>query len=113
MGFNLPISTGVVLTEITFLARLMCPAASDVLDHGFFYTRPVNPGDAEDDDYFHVRYTTDQPLLAFKSLLLQGLATFQWPPQSWVPAVDPYFSHQPQWHEQVPTGEAGGGSAKT
>jgi hypothetical protein len=76
-----------------------------VPDHAFLYTRPVNPDDAEDDDYFHVRYTTDQPLLAFKSLLLQGLATFQRPPQSWVPAVDLYFSHQPQWHEQKPTGE--------
>ena len=74
-----------------------------VPDHGFFYTRPVNPDDAEDDDYFHVRYTTDHPLLAFKSLLLQGLATFPRPPQSWVPAVDLYFSHQPQWYEQVPS----------
>lgn len=76
-------------------------------DHGFFYTRPVNADAAQEDDFFHVRYTTDHPLLAFKSLLLQGLATFERPPAFWVPAVDLYFSHQQQWREQVPTvGEA-------
>lgn len=74
-------------------------------EYGFFYTRPVDPNTAEDDDYFHVRYTTDHPLLAFKAVLLQGLATFKRPPESWVPAVDLYFSHAPQWHERVPATE--------
>lgn len=74
-------------------------------NHGFFYTRPVNPDEAEDSDYFHVRYTTDHPLLAFKSLLLQGLATYPRPPEAWVPAVDLYYSNQPQWSEQVPSAE--------
>ena len=76
-----------------------------VPDHGLFYTRPVDPDTAHQDDFFHVRYTTDHPMLAFKFLLLQGLATFERPPGHWVPAVDLYFSHQPQWLEQVPTSD--------
>lgn len=76
-----------------------------VPEHGFFYTRPVNTNTAQEDDYFHVKYTTDHPLLAFKSLLLHGLATFMRPEPSWVPALDLYFSHKPQWHERTPSGE--------
>jgi hypothetical protein len=76
-----------------------------VPEHGFFYTRPVDPKRAEDDDDFRVKYTTEHPLLAFKAKLLEGLATFQRPPESWVPAVDLYLSHEPQWHEQSPTSE--------
>ena len=72
-------------------------------EQGFFFTRPVDPDKAEEDDYFHVRYTTDHPLLAFKAVLLEGLANFRRPPEAWVPAVDLYFSHAPQWREQVPT----------
>lgn len=76
-----------------------------VPEHGFFYTRPVNPNTADEDDYFRIRYTTDRPLLAFWSTFLKGLATFRRPEQSWVPAIDLYFSHMPQWHEQVPVVE--------
>ena len=72
-------------------------------NHGFFYTRPVDVSTAADDDYFHVRYTTDHPLLAFKSVLLQGLVTFQRPPTEWAPALDIYFAHEAQWREQVPS----------
>lgn len=74
-----------------------------VPNHGFFYTRPVNAATASDDAYHHVRYTTDHPLLAFKTVLLQGLATFQRPPSSWAPAIERYFEHEPQWRERAPS----------
>jgi hypothetical protein len=68
--------------------------------HAFFYTRPVDVRTALDDDYSHVLYTTDHPLLAFKTILLQGLATFQRPPDGWVPAIDQYLNHNGRWHEK-------------
>jgi hypothetical protein len=71
-------------------------------NYGFFYTRAVDVRSADADDYFHVKYTTDHPLLAFKSILLQGLATFQRAPESWFPALDRYLQHQGQWREQSP-----------
>jgi hypothetical protein len=72
-------------------------------NHGFFYTRAINPATASDDDRHHVVYTTDHPLLAFKALLLKGLATFERPPGDWTPAIDQYFEHNPQWKERTPS----------
>lgn len=69
--------------------------------HGFFYTRAVDSS-ATEDDRFHVVYTTDHPLLAFKSLLLQGLASFRRPESNWAPALHLYFEHEPQWREKIP-----------
>lgn len=71
--------------------------------HGFFYTRAVDADVAVHDDYSHVIYTTDHTLLAFKSILLQGLATFPRPPDNWAPAIDQYLNHNGQWREKVPT----------
>ena len=72
-------------------------------NHGFFFTRAVNAATASDDDLHRVRYTTNHPLLAFKALLLQGLATFDRPPSDWTPAIDQYFAHDPQWKERSPS----------
>ena len=69
---------------------------------GFYYTRPVDIRSANADEYFHVKYTTDHPLLAFKSILLEGLATFQRPPVGWTAALDQYLKHAGQWVEQAP-----------
>jgi hypothetical protein len=69
---------------------------------GFFYTRAVDPADADPDDCFHVKYTVDHPLLAFKSVLLQGLSSFQRAPEAWFPAIDRYLQHKGQWDEQSP-----------
>jgi hypothetical protein len=69
--------------------------------HGFFYTRPVDIRTALDDDYSHVLYTTDHPLLAFKAILLQGLATFQRPPEGWTPAIDQYLNYKGKWIEKA------------
>ena len=69
---------------------------------GFLYTRPVNVRTAVEDDYFHVVYTAEHALLAFKTVLLQGLATFTRPPESWSPVLETYFGRAPQWHERTP-----------
>lgn len=69
---------------------------------GFYYTRAVDVRSAEADDYYHVKYTTDHPLLAFKSIIMEGLATFQRPPGEWYPAIDRYLKHEGQWLEQTP-----------
>lgn len=77
---------------------------------GLLYTRPVDVSKAEDDDYFHVRYTSDHPLLAFRSMLLQQLATFPRPPDTASPAVDQYMESARTWTECSPlleTDEAG------
>ncbi len=72
-------------------------------DLGFYYTRAVDVLSANADEYYHVKYTTDHPLLAFKSILLEGLATFQRPPVEWYPAIDRYLNHKGQWQEQSPS----------
>ena len=71
---------------------------------GFYYTRAVDEQSANADDYYHVKYTTDHPLLAFKTILLEGLATFQRPPVEWYPAIDRYLKHKGQWKEKSPYG---------
>jgi hypothetical protein len=73
-----------------------------VPDLGFYYTRAVDVQSANADEYYHVKYTTDHPLLAFKSILLEGLATFQRPPVEWYPSIDRYLKHKGQWQEQSP-----------
>jgi hypothetical protein len=70
--------------------------------HGFFSTQAIDPATASEGDRHHVWYTTEHPLLAFKALLLKGLATFDRPPSDWTPAVDLYYSHDPQWKERTP-----------
>jgi hypothetical protein len=71
-------------------------------NHGLLYTRPVSAADAADDDYFHVRYTADHPLLTFKTLLHEHLATFERPPSAWPPAIDEYFKYIVRWNEETP-----------
>lgn len=67
---------------------------------GFYYTRAVDVRVASDDDYSHVLYTTDHPLLAFKTWLVQGLASFPRAPEDWTPALDVYLAHEGQWIEK-------------
>jgi len=69
---------------------------------GFFYTRAVH-ADSPEDEQFHVKFTTDHPLLAFKSLLLQGLASFQRPQSSWAPALHRYYEKTRPWIEKTPS----------
>jgi hypothetical protein len=73
-----------------------------VANHGFLYTRPVDTRNAVQDDYYHVGYTSDHPLLALKTQLLQGLARFPRPQEEWSPAIEQYFQHEPRWTFQKP-----------
>jgi uncharacterized protein DUF6602 len=70
--------------------------------HGLLSARPVNAMEAEEADYFHVRHTSDHPLLALKGLLLESLATFPRPYPGWSASFRKYFNHEHQWSEEVP-----------
>lgn len=86
----------VLKRETAHLHGLLVPS------HGFFYTRPVDPRTAAEDDHAHVVYTAEHALLAFKTVLLQGLATFARPPEDWSPALETYFGSVVQWQEKTP-----------
>ena len=73
-----------------------------VANHGFLYTKPVDARTATPDDCFHIGYTNDHPLLAFKTSLLQGLARFPRPQDEWAPAIEQYFQHEPEWKFRKP-----------
>jgi hypothetical protein len=70
--------------------------------HALFYTRPVDAREADPEDYFHVRYTTEHSLLAFKTLLLEGLATFPRPLEDWSIDLGGYLQHVSNWKETSP-----------
>jgi hypothetical protein len=67
---------------------------------GFYYTKPVF---TTDDEAPLVKYTTDNTLLAFKSIVLQGLSTFPRPEVGWFADLDQYLKHSGQWREQSAT----------
>ena len=69
---------------------------------GFLRTRPVEAATATEDDYFHVYSAPDHPLLAFNTLLLRDLATFDRPPTAWTPAFDVYMEHVNAWTKSIP-----------
>jgi hypothetical protein len=73
-----------------------------IVGRGFLYTKPVDVAKATPEDYFHIRYTADHPLLAFKTSLLQGLARFPRPQMDWAPAIDEYFPDKPRWTSLKP-----------
>lgn len=65
--------------------------------HGLLHTRAVNASAARPDEYHHVAYTSDHPLLTFRTLLVQSLATFDREPTAWTPALSLYFQHLPHF----------------
>lgn len=73
-----------------------------IANHGFLYTVPVDVQVANPDDYYHIGFTSEHSLLAFKSLLLAGLARFPKPQDEWAPAIDQYFQHEPNWEFRKP-----------
>jgi hypothetical protein len=73
-----------------------------IAGRGFLHTRPVNAQVADDDDYHHVKLTSEHALLAFKMALLTGLATFQRAPQDWELDFAGYFDYVPAWQEVTP-----------
>jgi hypothetical protein len=73
-----------------------------VANHGFLYTRPVDTSKAVTEDYYHIGFTRDHALLAFKTQLLQGLARYPRPPEQWTPAIEQYFQQVPSWTFRKP-----------
>jgi hypothetical protein len=73
-----------------------------IADRGFIYTRPVNDSMDDEDDDFHVRFTEEHSLVAFKSSLVQALSTYPRPKSNWVPAFDKYYKCAVSWNEQAP-----------
>ena len=74
-----------------------------IANHGLFFTRPVDSRTAKPEDFYSVNFTATNPLLAFKTLLLQGLAMFPRPQREWAPALDQYFDVKNKWETQPPT----------
>lgn len=73
-----------------------------IANHGVLFSRPVDAKNANSEDYHHVNFTATSPLLAFKTLLLNGLASFPRPQEEWAPAVDQYFEAEPKWDTCAP-----------
>ena len=73
-----------------------------IADHGYLYTRPVEAHRATPEDYYHVGFTRDHALLAFKTQLLQDLARYPRPPEQWSPAIEQYFQQEPTWTFRQP-----------
>lgn len=69
---------------------------------GFLRTRAVDAAKAVEADYFHVLSTSPHPLLAFKTMLLRDLATFDRPQLHWTPAFDVYMESVSDWATSMP-----------
>ncbi|MCK4679355.1 MAG: hypothetical protein KAT48_14570 [Bacteroidales bacterium] len=71
-------------------------------DGTYFETVPVDSPKANSNDYFHVRYATENTLGMFKASLISALVRFDRIPENWVPAVDQYQAHVCQWQKVSP-----------
>jgi hypothetical protein len=72
-------------------------------DLGFVYTVPVDTRTAAEHDYYHAAATKGDALLVFKTAMLQALATFPRPPESWVPELEKYYALLPDWDNFHPS----------
>jgi hypothetical protein len=73
-----------------------------VAGRGYYTTRPIDPRKAKSEEWYHVEYTTDQPLAAFKWSLIHSLARFPRFPEHWTPAVDKYHEDKATWKSCAP-----------
>ena len=78
----------------------------DVTMHGVFIggsayysTIAVNPKNAKPVDWYHVKYTKNHLLAAFKWRLLHSLSRFPRFPNDWTPALDKYNDAKNKWNE--------------
>lgn len=74
-----------------------------VLDQAFLTTRAVDTTVTKEGDMFHVAYTQEHPLTAFKMWLLRALGTFPRPLENWVPAWEKYFDMPKEWKWKKPS----------
>jgi hypothetical protein len=68
-----------------------------VAGSAFYSTRPVDEKKAKPEDYFHINFTDNHPLAAFKWSLLRDLARFTRIPMNWAPGVDQYSTSDFAW----------------
>jgi len=68
---------------------------------GYLATKAVDASVAKDADYFHVIYTEDHPLLAFKTALFKALRSFPRPDYDWSPAIEDYYEIASEWYEET------------
>ena len=73
-----------------------------IAGRGFLFTRAVDEATASPDDLFHVSYTANHPLVAFKISLTHALARFPRPESSWAPAIEQYFPNELEWKTLKP-----------
>lgn len=66
----------------------------------FFRIRPINAKVAKPEDYYHVLYTTDSPLGAFKWSLRQALSRFPRAPLEWAADLEQYEKSEPVWKKE-------------
>jgi len=71
-------------------------------DGAYFETLPIDPQKADPDDYFHVRYATENTLGMFKASLISALVRFDRIPENWVPAIDQYQTRVIEWQKVSP-----------
>jgi hypothetical protein len=106
-------ATGKVAKNLDDLAQRMADVSAQlglpthlhgvfIANHGFLFTRPVDVDKANAEDYYHVQYTKNHPLLAFKTSLLTALTTFPRAQQDWSAAIDQYYIWEPQWKTKFP-----------
>lgn len=78
-----------------------------IAGHSFLCVRPINPKVAKPEDYYHVLFTTQSPLGAFKWSLSQALSRFPRAPQAWAADLEQYEKQEPKWTKEnfpgVPT----------
>lgn len=65
----------------------------------YYRTMAVNPETAKLEDWYHVKYTKDHLLTAFKWGLLHSLSRFPRIPNNWTPALDEYSDKKSDWIE--------------
>ena len=63
----------------------------------YYSTMAVNPKTAKPEDWYHIKYTRDHLLVAFKWGLLHSLSRFPRFPNEWTPALDEYNDQKSDW----------------
>lgn len=73
-----------------------------VAGHGYYRTQAIDVNKTKPEDWYHINYTSDQALAAFKWDLIHSLARFPRFPENWTPAVDRYRKDETQWKSCAP-----------
>ena len=73
-----------------------------VAGQAYYETRAIDRKKAKPEDYHHVKYTTEQPLAAFKWSLIHSLARFPRFQAHWTPAINQYHRDETPWKKLAP-----------